>query len=188
MKKAERPRISAPTYLVVAISLTFTIVAWGADTETVLYAFQGGTDGARPQAGVVRDAAGNLYGTTAFGGNASCNCGVVFELSPNSWEVGRRLSSTGSPMAATAVFRSEVSHSIRRVISMVRRLREAIWLSVGDPVAAATRRTAECPQAFSFSTAPGIFTHLVTLCRRHNREATGNHRKTTPQPLMTLPL
>jgi uncharacterized repeat protein (TIGR03803 family) len=33
---------------------------------------------------VVRDAAGNLYGTTAFGGNASCNCGVVFELSPNS--------------------------------------------------------------------------------------------------------
>jgi uncharacterized repeat protein (TIGR03803 family) len=40
--------------------------------ETILHSFtfgsNGGTDGAGPSAGVIRDAAGNLYGTTTFGG------------------------------------------------------------------------------------------------------------------------
>jgi uncharacterized repeat protein (TIGR03803 family) len=45
----------------------------------VLYSFAGGTgDGADPQAGLVMDASGNLYGTTSAGG-ASGN-GAVFEL------------------------------------------------------------------------------------------------------------
>jgi hypothetical protein len=35
-----------------------------ASTYKVLYAFTGGADGANPYAGLVRDAAGNLYGTT----------------------------------------------------------------------------------------------------------------------------
>jgi uncharacterized repeat protein (TIGR03803 family) len=55
--------------------------------ETVLYSFTGGTDGANPSAGVVRDAKGNLYGTTYSGGDLSCTsiygtpgCGVVFKL------------------------------------------------------------------------------------------------------------
>jgi uncharacterized repeat protein (TIGR03803 family) len=43
-------------------------------------------DGAEPRAGLVMDAAGNLYGTTYEGGNNEvCNglgCGSVFELSP----------------------------------------------------------------------------------------------------------
>jgi len=47
--------------------------------ETVLYTFTGGADGANPYAGVIRDAAGNLYGTTYAGGK--WNAGVVFELS-----------------------------------------------------------------------------------------------------------
>jgi uncharacterized repeat protein (TIGR03803 family) len=46
--------------------------------ETVLYSFTGGSDGANPIAGVIRDSAGNLYGTTALGG-AAFN-GVVFKL------------------------------------------------------------------------------------------------------------
>ena len=46
--------------------------------ETVLYSFTGGADGGSPGAGVIRDPAGNLYGTTAFGGTAEL--GVVFKL------------------------------------------------------------------------------------------------------------
>jgi uncharacterized repeat protein (TIGR03803 family) len=52
--------------------------------ETVLYSFQGGTDGANPQAGVIRDSAGNLYGTTYVGG--ANNAGTVFVLSPTGVE------------------------------------------------------------------------------------------------------
>jgi uncharacterized repeat protein (TIGR03803 family) len=47
-------------------------------TETVLYRFTGGADGSCPMADLVRDSAGNLYGTTQFGGNAQA--GVVFKL------------------------------------------------------------------------------------------------------------
>jgi uncharacterized repeat protein (TIGR03803 family) len=52
--------------------------------ETVLYVFKGGSDGATPLAGLIFDAAGNLYGTTEFGGNLTCStfgCGTVFKLS-----------------------------------------------------------------------------------------------------------
>ena len=41
-----------------------------------------GIDGAYPDAGVIADASGNLYGTTAGGG--SLTVGAVFELSPGS--------------------------------------------------------------------------------------------------------
>ena len=63
----------------------------GAWTETVLYVFQGNTtgDGATPEGGLVIDGAGNLYGTTAYGGTGNCvlagilvGCGTVYELSP----------------------------------------------------------------------------------------------------------
>ena len=50
--------------------------------ETVLYSFTGGADGANPLKGLIRDSAGNLYGTTGDGGDPSCNCGVVFKLTP----------------------------------------------------------------------------------------------------------
>jgi uncharacterized repeat protein (TIGR03803 family) len=46
--------------------------------ETVLYSFTGGTDGASPDAGLLRDSAGDLYGTTVDGG--SSGCGTVFKL------------------------------------------------------------------------------------------------------------
>jgi uncharacterized repeat protein (TIGR03803 family) len=64
----------------------------GSWTETVLYTFTGGSDGAKPFTGVVFDQQGNLYGTTASGGTGSCNvfwsgCGTVFQLSssPTGW-------------------------------------------------------------------------------------------------------
>jgi uncharacterized repeat protein (TIGR03803 family) len=51
----------------------------------VLYNFTGGSDGGNPDAALIADAAGNLYGTTQNGGaSASCNrpygCGTVFQL------------------------------------------------------------------------------------------------------------
>jgi uncharacterized repeat protein (TIGR03803 family) len=62
-----------------------------AGKETVLYTFSGGADGASPQAGVIRDSAGNLYGTTFDGGNFNANCaygycGVVYKLDASGHE------------------------------------------------------------------------------------------------------
>jgi uncharacterized repeat protein (TIGR03803 family) len=50
-------------------------------TRKVLHVFSGVPDGRQPQAGLVSDAAGNLYGTTELGG--AFNGGTVFELSPS---------------------------------------------------------------------------------------------------------
>jgi uncharacterized repeat protein (TIGR03803 family) len=50
-------------------------------TEKVLYTFQGGSDGTTPLGGLISDAAGNLYGTTASGGSG--DGGTVFELTPS---------------------------------------------------------------------------------------------------------
>jgi uncharacterized repeat protein (TIGR03803 family) len=59
-------------------------------TETVLYSFTGGSDGAFPQAGLIADSSGNLYGTTSAGGaSGGCGepgCGTVFKLSPSGTE------------------------------------------------------------------------------------------------------
>jgi hypothetical protein len=62
--------------------LTPPAKATGAWSETVLYAFTGGADGAVPYCTLVADSAGNLYGTTAYGGIISS--GVVFKMSPPS--------------------------------------------------------------------------------------------------------
>jgi uncharacterized repeat protein (TIGR03803 family) len=52
--------------------------------ETVLHTFTGAPDGATPAADLILDTAGNLYGTTQYGG-ASC-CGTVFQLTPTGEE------------------------------------------------------------------------------------------------------
>jgi uncharacterized repeat protein (TIGR03803 family) len=56
----------------------------GTWSETVLYSFTGATDGDQPQGGLVIDSAGNLYGTTSFGGDPSAGCGTLFKLAPAS--------------------------------------------------------------------------------------------------------
>src|SRR5437879_2421031 len=60
----------------------------GGWTETVLHSFApDGIDGFFATGGLVFDAAGNLYGTTQFGGTGACTngfgCGTAFELSPS---------------------------------------------------------------------------------------------------------
>ncbi len=56
----------------------------------VLYSFTGGSDGSFPRTGMVKDASGNLYGTTyAGGGSANCEqfgCGTVFKIAPGGTE------------------------------------------------------------------------------------------------------
>jgi uncharacterized repeat protein (TIGR03803 family) len=56
-----------------------------AGNETVLYSFEGGNNGSDPVAGLVEDAAGNLYGTTRGNGFIS-GAAVVFKLEPNGQE------------------------------------------------------------------------------------------------------
>ena len=71
--------------------------------ETVLYTFTGGNDGGGPAAGSIRDAAGNLYGTTAGGG--SSGQGAVFKIDTTNHETVLYSftggSDGGSPLART---------------------------------------------------------------------------------------
>ncbi|MGD0416243.1 MAG: choice-of-anchor tandem repeat GloVer-containing protein [Terriglobales bacterium] len=68
--------------IVVLTFLLFSVGSGLAGTETVLYSFTGGTDGAQPYlAGVIFDSAGNLYGVTQYGG--AYNQGTVFKLTPS---------------------------------------------------------------------------------------------------------
>jgi uncharacterized repeat protein (TIGR03803 family) len=59
-------------------------------TETILHAFQGGSDGSTPLSGLSMDRAGNLYGATFYGGGPGCKgagCGTVYELMPDGNEI-----------------------------------------------------------------------------------------------------
>ncbi|HEX4159395.1 MAG TPA: choice-of-anchor tandem repeat GloVer-containing protein [Rhizomicrobium sp.] len=85
------------SYLRATAALPFAMAALtaghaspAAAQEKVLYTFQGSPDGAFPEAGLIGDKAGNLYGTTFHGGNTGCNfsagCGTVFKLAPDGTE------------------------------------------------------------------------------------------------------
>jgi uncharacterized repeat protein (TIGR03803 family) len=78
----------------------------GAGNETVLFNFPSGSGGSNPLAALVRDAAGNLFGTTqgngAFGGDS-----VVFKIDPSGQETvlltgGPNAESFDSPLALDA--------------------------------------------------------------------------------------
>jgi len=65
------------------LGIVFELTNLGAPagwTETVLYNFAGGSDGSRPYGGLIFDSAGNLYGTTYYGGTSSD--GTVYQLTP----------------------------------------------------------------------------------------------------------
>ena len=56
---------------------------------TVLYAFEGGLDGAQPIGSLARDSHGNLYGNTCEGGSFDCQgpgCGTLFKVNSHGTE------------------------------------------------------------------------------------------------------
>jgi uncharacterized repeat protein (TIGR03803 family) len=65
--------------------------------EQPAYIFDGGSNGGVPEAGLIADASGNLYGTTRFGGINSC--GTVFQLTPSGggWSINTIYSFPGQP-------------------------------------------------------------------------------------------
>jgi uncharacterized repeat protein (TIGR03803 family) len=109
-----------------------------AHTYTTLYSFTAvGDDGYNPAAGVALDAAGNLYGTTPYGGVPDCTagngssvgCGVVFKLSPAHAETVFSLANGDHPVAGvvldaagnlygTTEFRGPTADSLGTVFKM----------------------------------------------------------------------
>src|ERR1700686_401911 len=98
MSRRENPMLTKlllPTLIaaLAVVSFVATIgvsaqVAWPADKEKVLHNFGKGKDGVLPEAGLIFDAAGNMYGTTFWGGShLSCGydtaCGTIFRLTPS---------------------------------------------------------------------------------------------------------
>lgn len=60
-------------------------------TESVLHIFESNSDGGGPRGGLIMDAAGDLYGTTAVGGGSGCGglgygCGSIFKVTPKGKE------------------------------------------------------------------------------------------------------
>src|ERR1700676_1536393 len=81
------PGLCCTTKLMSALLLGLvTLPVMQAQTFTTLYNFTGGQDGAGPDAGVIQDPAGDLYGTTYQGGDLNRNAltlyggGVVFRM------------------------------------------------------------------------------------------------------------
>ena len=64
---------------VIFLAVTLLLTAATAQTFKVFYSFNF-SDGSAPNGDLIRDAAGNFYGTTQFGGKS--NRGIVFKLDP----------------------------------------------------------------------------------------------------------
>jgi uncharacterized repeat protein (TIGR03803 family) len=72
--------------------LTPPIATGGAWVQSLLYTFQGGSDGLTPEWGLITGPDGTLYGTTSVGGGSGCpaqayngmnvGCGTVFQFTP----------------------------------------------------------------------------------------------------------
>lgn len=82
-----RRRLSLSTATLATLAVTaFVTSAWATPQEAVLHSFNNNAkDGYYSSAGLIFDAAGNLYGTTVEGGGPGCGglgCGTVFQLAP----------------------------------------------------------------------------------------------------------
>jgi len=77
MRYRQSSMIIGAVILILALTPILGPTAWAVKYKT-LYAFTGGADGSNPNAGLVSDAVGNLYGTAYYGG--ASGVGTVFEL------------------------------------------------------------------------------------------------------------
>src|SRR3984885_7455704 len=90
-RQSTEVRIMRKTWMLAATAFAIALLgiiptpASAQFTLDVLHDFAAGTDGNYPQGGVIQDADGNLYGTTAFGG-INCDdqgCGTVYKIDKN---------------------------------------------------------------------------------------------------------
>ena len=128
------------TFLIFSISLS------AAATQKALYTFTGGLDGAQPYAGLVSDAAGNLYGVTEFGG--LYDQGIVFELTPSpdgTWTESVLYNFTGHTDGGTPIGGLGIDGSGNLYGSTV---------NGGDP-------SAQCGTTFELSPSGGAWTFAV---------------------------
>jgi uncharacterized repeat protein (TIGR03803 family) len=96
-----RRKYSLAVTVLTAATLLFSAAARAVDQETILHTFTNGSDGGRPSAGFISDAAGNLYSTTSEGG--AFGFGTVFEMTPASgggWTETVLYNFSGSPDGA----------------------------------------------------------------------------------------
>jgi uncharacterized repeat protein (TIGR03803 family) len=82
MQRRTNPWFPGTALLLILITMLLGVGAGAQNKYKTLYKFTGGADGNSPRASLVRDQAGNLYGTTEFGGDHKV--GTVFKLTPNS--------------------------------------------------------------------------------------------------------
>lgn len=85
-KQVRRGRFATALILCMCL-LSTALASRGHATESVVYSFAGGNDGAGPEAGLIVDQNGVFYGTTAAGGGTGCapqsaGCGTAFSLTP----------------------------------------------------------------------------------------------------------
>src|ERR1017187_9524801 len=79
--QVQKPSIQLIATLAIFIAVLFVPSTRATAGERVLHSFANdGADGNKPYAGLIFDAAGNLYGTTWAGGPS--DLGTVFELTP----------------------------------------------------------------------------------------------------------
>jgi uncharacterized repeat protein (TIGR03803 family) len=92
--------------VLIMVTLLLGPGAWAQGNYRTLHRFNGGSNGGTPRSGLIFDASGNLYGTTFSGGDATCNCGVVFRLtasSDGSWKESALYAFSGGSDGASPV-------------------------------------------------------------------------------------
>jgi uncharacterized repeat protein (TIGR03803 family) len=81
------PRLTTAALVLASLLMSVVVATQStqAQTFTTIYAFNG-NDGRQPEAGLIQDSSGNLYGTTELGGSSRGGDGVVFKLDPTGQE------------------------------------------------------------------------------------------------------